>query len=143
VPRPLRSLYPPGIYHVFSRGVDGTLIFLTRDDRLLFLRLLGHTVRTYGWRCWAFCLMGTHYHLVVDTRQPSLSKGMQWLNGVYATRFNRDHGRVGHLFGGRFGAVAIESEEQLEIACDYVIHNPVRAGLCETPAGWPWARRAA
>ena len=140
MPRPLRSQYPPGYYHVYARGVNRCTIYRTRDDRLEFLRLLGSTVRRFRWTCWAFCLMGNHYHLVLDTRQPWLSSGMQWLNGVYAARFNRVHGRLGHLFGGRFGAIAIESDDQLEATCAYVLANPVRAGLCETTADWPWAR---
>ena len=143
MPRPLRSLYPPGYYHVFSRGVNRTPIFLTRDDRLSFLRLLAGATRTYRWNCWAFCLMGNHYHLVLESRQPLLSRGMQWLNSLYATRFNQHHDRVGHLFAGRFGAVAIDSESQLALTCDYVIHNPVRAGLCAEVRDWPWARARA
>ena len=87
--------------------------------------------------------MGNHYHLVVECAQPRLSTGMQWLNGVYAARFNRAHGRVGHLFGGRFGSIGIESEAQLAETCEYVINNPVRAGLCERAADWPWARARA
>ena len=68
--------------------------------------------------------MGNHYHLVIETSQPGFSDGLQWLNGLYAARFNRVHGRVGHLFGGRFGAVAIESDEQLAVTCEYVIPEP-------------------
>ena len=139
MPRPLRSLYQPGYYHVFARGVNKVAIYRTRADRIEFLRLLAATVRRYRWNCWTFCLMGNHYHLVLDVRQPWLSTGMQWLNGVYAARFNHAHGRVGHLFGGRFGAVAIESEEQLPGTCEYVLQNPVRAGLCSTAAEWPWS----
>lgn len=141
--RPLRSLYSPGYYHVFARGVNRCAIFRTRADRLEFLRLLADARARYGWNCWAFCLMGNHYHLVIEAAQPRLSSGIQWLNGVYAARFNRAHGRVGHLFGGRFGAIAIESEEQLSVTCDYVIHNPVRAGICATASEWPWSRTRA
>lgn len=140
MPRPLRSLYPPGYYHVFARGVNRCEIFRSRADRIEFLRLLAAAVPRFRWSCWAFCLMSNHYHLVLEARQPRLSAGMQWLNGVYAARFNLAHGRVGHLFGGRFGAIAIESEDQLAVTCDYVLQNPVRAGICATAADWPWSR---
>lgn len=143
MPRPLRSLYPPGPYHVYSRGVDGCAIFRDRADRLQFLRFLALANRAYRWRCWAFCLMTTHYHLVLDVRQPFLSAGMQWLNGVYATAFNAAHARSGHLFGGRFGAVAIESDEQLSTTCAYVVANPVRARITATVGEYPWARTRA
>jgi putative transposase len=140
MPRPLRSLFPPGQYHVYARGVNRCVIFHNRADCLHFLYLLGRTIRRYRWTCWAFCLMGNHYHLVIETSQPGFSDGLQWLNGLYAARFNRIHGRVGHLFGGRFGAIAIESEEQLAVTCEYVFQNPVRAGLCGNAADWPWSR---
>jgi REP element-mobilizing transposase RayT len=64
---------------------------------------------------------------------------MQWLNGVYAQRFNRRHARYGHLFAGRYGSRVIEGEEYLERACAYVLLNPVRAGLCGQAADWPWS----
>ena len=140
MPRPLRSLYPPGYYHVFARGVNKCPIFLTREDRLTFLRLLSSATRSYRWSCWAFCLMGNHFHLVLDVRQPFLSAGVQWLNGRYATIFNQAHDRVGHLFGGRFGCTPVETEALLVQECEYVYWNPVRAGLCSHPSEWPWTR---
>ena len=107
-------------------------------DRRLFLKLLVRTTKRCGWELQAFCLMTTHYHLVVTTPVRRLSAGMQWLNGVYAQRFNRRYERFGHLFAGRYGARSIESEDYLGRACEYVLLNPVRAGLCERAADWPW-----
>ena len=84
------------------------MIFLDTDDRLVFLLLLDRVIRDLGWRCHAYCLMGNHYHLVIECGQPELSKGMQLLNGLYAAYFNHRHGRVGHLFQRRFESRAIE-----------------------------------
>jgi REP-associated tyrosine transposase len=140
MPRPLRSTFPPGYYHVYARGVNRCAIFRTQADCRHFCYLLGRAIRRYRWTCWAFCLMGNHYHLVIETSQPGFSDGLQWLNGLYAARFNSEHKRVGHLFGGRFGAIAIESEEQLATTCDYVLQNPVRAGLCRNATDWPWSQ---
>ena len=75
--------------------------------------------------------MTTHYHVVLESTRTHLSAGMQWLNGVYAQSFNTRYARRGHLFGSRFGARAIEDEEYLQRVCEYVLLNPVRAGLCE------------
>jgi REP element-mobilizing transposase RayT len=83
--------------------------------------------------------MTNHYHLVLQLKQPNLSRGMQRLNGAYAQDFNERHGRVGHLFQGRFWAQLIETDEQLSAVCLYVVTNPVRAGLCEDVTAWPWS----
>ena len=91
-----------------------------------------------GWELHALCLMTTHYHVVLASTRAHLSAGMQWLNGIYAQGFNRRHAREGHLFGSRYGSRAIESEEYLGRVCDYVLDNPVRAGLSERPSQWPW-----
>jgi len=135
-----RNLLPPvGIYHVTTRGVARTAIFLDDDERRLFLRLFAAEVDRHEWRCHAFCLMTTHYHLVVETELWRLSDGMHRLNGTYALSFNRRHHRSGHLFGERFAAWLPRDEQHLQQTCEYVLQNPVRAGLCARAADWPWA----
>jgi putative transposase len=99
---------------------------------------LREVIRKFAWNVYAYCLMPNHYHLVLSTERESLSKGMHRLNGLYAQRFNRRHGRVGHLFQNRFSAYVIESDAHLLSAILYVGDNPVRAGLAERPADWPW-----
>jgi REP element-mobilizing transposase RayT len=86
--------------------------------------------------------MGTHYHLVVESTQQRLSDGMKRLNGVYALRFNRRHGRRGHLFGERFASYVLRDERHPQAATDYILQNPVKAGLCRDASGWPWAGAA-
>ncbi len=98
MPRPLRSTFPYGYWHITSRGVDRRMIFIDAEDRRVFLCLFDRVIRELGWRCHAYCLMGNHYHLVIECGQPELSKGMQLLNGLYAAYFNHRQGRVGHLF---------------------------------------------
>jgi REP-associated tyrosine transposase len=136
--RMLRSTLPDGYFHAYSRAVFGAVLFGDDADHRLFLKLLMRTARRCTWELHALCLMTTHYHLVLRTPVAYLSAGMQWLNGVYAQRFNKRHERYGHLFAGRFGARAIEEDEYLQRACDYVLLNPVRAGLCDSPEEWPW-----
>jgi REP element-mobilizing transposase RayT len=136
--RVLRSSLPDGYFHVFTRGVADTAIFRDDEDRRSFLALLIRTTRRHGWELHALCLMTTHYHAVLEATRAQLSAGMQWLNGLYAQTFNKRYDRHGHLFGARYGSRVIESEEYLARACEYVLQNPMRAGLCERASHWPW-----
>jgi REP element-mobilizing transposase RayT len=139
VPRVLRTTLPDGYFHVTSRGVNGCSIFRDDDDRRSFLAHMRTCVERYRWTLYALCLMTTHYHLVLHSTQPDLSRGLQRLQGGYAQAFNERHGRFGHLFADRFTARAIEGERYLHTACSYVVENPVRAGLCDSIEEWPWS----
>lgn len=141
MPRPLRSTFPYGVYHLTSRGVDGRVIFVDDDDRSYFVHLLRRVTERYGWKLHVYCLMGNHFHLIVECGQPALSKGMERLNGLHASGFNARHGRVGHLFQRRFESRLIADDDYLEHACEYVLANPVRAGLCTRAAAWLWSGR--
>jgi REP element-mobilizing transposase RayT len=118
---------------VTARGNNGDDIFRTTDDRRVFLVLLNRVVRDLEWSLLGWCLMTNHFHLIVETRHPNLSAGMQQLNGVYAQWFNAFHLRTNHLFGRRFWAKHIKGDAQLQRAAEYVLQNPVRAGLCASP----------
>jgi putative transposase len=139
VPRIPRSALPDGYFHVTSRGNRGAHIFLSDLDRLDFLDLLRTTVIRFEWRLHAHCLMGTHYHLLLDTARDRLSEGMRRLNGVYALRFNRRHALKGHLFETRFSSYVLRDDRHLAAAVQYILENPVRAGLCSHPNDWSWS----
>ena len=96
--RPLRIEFAGALYHVTSRGDGREAIFLGEQDKHLFLGVMSEVVQDCNWTIHAYCLMDNHYHLLVETPDGNLSKGMRQLNGVYTQRFNRQHGRVGHLF---------------------------------------------
>ncbi|MBA2460538.1 MAG: transposase [Actinobacteria bacterium] len=134
-----RSLLPDGTYHAMSRGVARSTIFRDQDDRQLFLRLLLKVVERWSWEFHALCLMGNHYHFVIDASREALSAGMHRLNGVYAHGFNDRYNRSGHLFGDRFVCRVVEGDDYLHDLCRYVLGNPVRAGLCERAQDWPWS----
>jgi putative transposase len=138
VPRPPREFVPGGVYHVAARGSDRRPLFVHDADREAFLDRLGLLVETFELGCVAYCLMGNHYHLVVQTPDGRVSMALKQLNGGYSRHFNRVNGRSAHLFRNRFLARLIEGEPYLLAACSYVAHNPVRAGLCGEPADWPW-----
>jgi REP element-mobilizing transposase RayT len=138
VARQLRSELPDGVYHVTARSVAGGELFVDDEDRRAFLWLLGFVVVNGQLECRAYCLMGTHYHLLLEGRRDRLSEGMKCLNGRYARRFNERHDRHGHVFADRYSAYVIKDEAHLEETCRYIAANPVRAGLCESVGDWPW-----
>ena len=137
--RPLRMEYAGAVYHVTSRGDQRGSIFHTEHDRMRFLETLGRVVELYGWRVHAWCQMTNHYHLLVETPEPNLCRGMQQLNGHYAAHFNRSNGRVGHVFQGRYKAIFIERESYLLEVARYVVLNPVRAEMVRAAADWSWS----
>jgi len=141
--RPLRIEYPGAVYHITSRGNACQEIFLEEEDRAAFLSTLRSVIGRFHWLCHAYCLMDNHYHLLMETPEGNLCRGMRQLNGVYTQAFNRRHGRVGHLFQGRFRALLVEKESYLLELCRYVVLNPVRAQLVSRPEEWPWSSYSA
>src|SRR5690606_22855197 len=87
-----------------------------------------------------YCLMDNHYHLIIETLEGNLSKGMRQLNGVYTQASNRRHGRSGHLFQGRYKAILVDKDRYLLELSRYVVLNPLRAkGLIDRLEDWPWS----
>ena len=137
--RPLRIEYAGALYHVTSRGDGREDIYLSDDDRALWLEVFGEVCRRYNWICHAYCLMGNHYHLLIETPESNLSLGMRQLNGVYTQRFNRTHNRVGHVFQGRFKAILVDKDAYLLELARYIVLNPVRARMVRRAGDWPWS----
>ncbi|HUP49977.1 MAG TPA: transposase [Thermoanaerobaculia bacterium] len=137
--RPLRIEFPGAIWHITSRGNERRDIVRDDDDRLRFVRLLRRVVDDRGWRLHAWVLMSNHYHLLLETPEMALSRGMHWLNQQYARTFNDRHGRVGHLFQGRFKSILVEREGHLLELVRYIVLNPVRAGMVRLAGDYRWS----
>lgn len=137
--RPLRVAYPGALYHVTSRGDRREAIALGDSDRALFLTVLAEALLRFDARVLAYCLMGNHYHLLLQTHTANLSRLMRQINGVYTQAFNRRHGLTGHLFQGRFKAILVDSDAYLLEVCRYVDLNPVRAHMVAAPELCAWS----
>lgn len=142
--RQLRVQYAGAIYHVMNRGDRREAIFKDDKDHQIFLQTLAQACEKTGWQVHAWCLMGNHFHLVIETPQPNLVAGMKWFLGTYTARFNRRHKFFGHLFSGRYKALAVDGSGSgyLRTVCDYVHLNPVRAQMLkerQSLGAYPWS----
>lgn len=143
MPRPPRLEFADAIYHVTSRGARRSAIFRTDDDRASLLAISALAFDEGDARAFAYCLMGNHYHFVLQTRQANLSALMHRVNSVYSASFNRRHGLCGAVFEARFKAVHVDRDGYLLEVCRYVDLNPVRAGLVGSAVDWGWSSHGA
>jgi putative transposase len=134
-----RIQFPGAVYHVMSRGNRKSMIVDDDDDRRRFMDRLSEAAEKYEVRVYAGCLMGTHYHILLDTPRGNLSEFVCELNSGYSKSFNRRHQRVGHTFEQRFESVVVQREKFLRRAARYIVLNPVEAGLCPDAADWRWS----
>ena len=126
-----------------ARGNGRMSIFLDDTDYRQFVHLLGDVVEDLEIHCWNYCVMPNHFHATLCPTLPNLSEALRRINGRYAQWWNRRHGRVGHVFQGRFKDQIVQREGYLAALCRYVAMNPVRAGLVTRPEDWEWSSYAA
>src|SRR5919201_6180888 len=139
MPRPPRLAAPGSILHLGARGASKQQLFRDDADRTGFLAQLGAVVRKFEWSCLSYCLMGNHYHLLIEIRDANLSEGMQHLNGKYARAFNDRHLREGCVFDARFWSRLITDDSYFHAVVRYINLNPVEAGMCRSPEQWEWS----
>lgn len=137
--RPLRIEFPGALYHVTSRGDRRKLIFIDDLDRATWLSIVRLVCKRFNFIIHAYCQMGNHYHLMVETVEGNLSRGMRQLNSLYSQQFNRRHHLVGHVLQGRYKSILVQKESYLLELARYVVLNPVRAGIVSTPDAWKWS----
>ena len=137
--RPLRIEFAGALYYVTSRGDRRAAIYADDEDRNAYLEVLGSVVEQFNWVCHAYCLMTNQYHLVIETPDGNLAKGMRQLNGTYTQYSNRRHQTAGHLFQGRYKAILADKDAYLMGLARDVVLNPVRARMVKRPDRWPWS----
>lgn len=140
--RPLRILVPGGVYHVMSRGTERTNLFQDDADRAGFLAVLRKVNERFDFECWSYCLLGNHFHLLIKTRQPNLSRGIQQLKSVYSQHFNARHQRIGPLYAARFQSPLVQHDRYGQHLLRYLALNPVKHGFSEDPLTWRWSAHA-
>jgi putative transposase len=138
MPRPPRPQVAGGLYHVTAHSNVGRVAFRDDIEREQFLGVLEAGVDRCGWSCRSYCLLSTHYHLLVLTPEPDIAAGMQYLNGRFAQWANWNRTERGHIFEGRYKSVLVRSESHAIELHRYIALNPVRAGLVRDPEDWRW-----
>jgi len=139
MPRPLRIEYPGAWYHVMNRGRRGEEIFTEKNDYRLFLEEVQESTDLFNIKIAAYCLMPTHYHLLLHTPDGNLSRGMRQINGIYTQRFNRTHQYEGQLFRGRYKSILVEVDTYILPLLRYIHKNPLRAGICDELNDYEWS----
>lgn len=138
-----RLKFPGAVYHVMSRGNRKSMIVDDDNDRLTFMYTFDEAACDCHVRVYSCCLMGTHYHALLDTPRDNLSEFIRGLNSEYSKAFNRRHGRVGHTFEQRFESVVVQREKYVRRVARYIALNPVKARLCDDAAAWRWSTHRA
>ena len=139
MPRSPRIQFENAFYHITSRGIEARKIFIDDKDKLKFIQYLKDDIKKFDILLYAYVLMDNHYHLLIETKKPNLSRFMQHLHTSYTVYFNLRHGRVGHLFQGRYKSIIVEKESYLLELVRYIVLNPVRAGMLKNPFKYRWS----
>ena len=137
--RPLRIEFAGAVYHVISRGDRRGAIYYNDSDRLDWQGVLARVCDHHHFVVHGFCQMGNHYHLLLETPEANLARGMRELNGIYSQHFNHRHDLVGHLFQGRYKAMLVQRDRYLLELIRYIVLNPVRAQLVSSADDWRWS----
>ena len=142
VPRAARQQSQTGIYHVILRGINRQQIFFDDEDSETFIRLLKQVRDVSGFDLYAYCLMGNHVHLLLRAREEGPERIFRRLGASYVYWYNLKYRRVGHLFQDRFKSEPVENEAYFLTALRYILRNPVKAGLCQTPESYKYSNCA-
>lgn len=137
--RPLRIEFPGALYFITTTGNANQSVFLDTADAEIWLEVFENVCKRHGWICYAYCLLGDHYIIAVETPEPNLSKGMRQLNGVYTQNFNRKHNRGGHVFQGRYKSVLVQKDKYLADLIKYILFLPVKSGFVRYPYQFKWS----
>ena len=137
--RPYRLQCEDCLYHITSRGDDRKNIFVSGYD---FKKFLGYVLvarEKFKFHFYAYCLMNNHYHLLIETTQPNISRIMQYINTSYTIYYNIKRNKCGHLFQGRYKSIIVETDAYFTELTRYIHLNPVRANIVDSPEKYQWS----
>jgi putative transposase len=136
--RELRKPRREAIYHLIAKGNQGDFIFDEKEHKVYFLQLLKNVVEDYQALVYGYCIMGNHYHIILQNVEPNLSEIMHYIGSSFAS-FLRGRGRIGHIFSGRYKSILLEGRERILYLSKYVHLNPVRASMVRRPEEYGWS----
>ena len=140
MPHPSRPVADGLLSHALNRGNNRAAVFLGPADYQAFLTALGQTKERYPFLLFGYCLMGNHFHLVVQPAPgQSISRIVQSLTVAHTWRYHQNRGGVGHVWQGRFRSPVIQEDDHLLTVLRYVESNPLRAGMVNDLASYPWS----
>lgn len=140
MPRAPRLVAPGGTVHAVARCNNREFCFTTVEDFSVLLAHLREMRRTYEVTLYAYTLMSNHVHLLLQApKAEALGRPLRWWRTETAKAFHRARGRRGHFWERRYRACLVEDDTYALAALRYVDRNPVRAGLVEDPATYPWS----
>ena len=137
--RPYRLQLEDCLYHITSRGDDRKKVFISKYDYEKFLEYLRLAKDKYKFYLYAYCLITNHYHLLIETTQPNLSRIMQYINSSYTIYYNTKRRRCGHVFQGRYKSIVVEKDSYFLELTRYIHLNPVRAKIVTDPSKYEWS----
>jgi len=126
-----RIHYEGALYHVISRGNNREYIFEKDEDKKIYLETMLRYKEKYKFKLYAYCIMDSHAHLLIEVDKVPLSKIMQGIQQVFTMKYNKKYNRTGHVFEQRYKAILCNKDEYLLSLVRYIHQNPVRAGIQE------------
>jgi len=137
--RPYRFQGEHCFYHITSRGNDRKKIYENNSDYRKFLDYILKAKEKYKFYLYAYVLMPNHYHLLLETIQPNISRIMQYINTSYTIYYNIKNKKYGHLFQGRYKSILIDKDNYFLELTRYIHLNPVRANIEKQPEKYKWS----
>lgn len=142
MPRQQRKLSKTSIYHIMLRGNERKNVFGLDEEKQQFLEAVSKKQKELGFSIYAYCLMNNHVHIVINSQEKDISTIMKGIAIRYASFYNKQHNRIGHVFQDRFKSEAIEDERYLMAVIRYIHNNPVKAKAVIRPEDYVWSSYA-
>lgn len=133
-----RVTYENAFHHIMNRGIQGEKIFKDTRGKEFFLNLLKEKSRLLKIKIYAYCILDSHYHIILQNNSGKMSEFAKQINGQYGIYYRKINGGVGYVFQSRYKSTIIQKDSYLKISILYTFLNPVRAGLVSDAFAYHW-----